>query len=147
MDFNTILCGDLLVKMDIATMHHALEARSPLLSKELLEFAPLLSPRFKVRNSKTKYILRMLSNQYLPKDIINQPKRGFEIPLKHWVDYELSEIIIDYLNKPEIATNFIQPEFIKNLLKNKISIPSEKRAKMIWSLFSLEVWYKNVYKR
>ena len=94
----------------------------------------------------TKYILRKLSKKYLPSQYINQPKRGFEIPLKKWVDNELSEIIHDYLNKPELVTNFIQPKFVEGVLNKKISMQSEKRAKILWSLFVTEVWYRNSFK-
>jgi len=143
MDFNTLLCGDLLVKMDIATMSNGLEGRSPFLSKELLEYAPQIPTRYKVSNTNTKYILRELSKKYLPLDLVNQPKRGFEIPLKDWVNNQLSEIISDYLNPAQFSSTFIDHKFINNMLNNQISMPSEKRAKILWSLFTLEVWYKN----
>jgi len=145
-DFDSVFCADLLVKMDIATMANSLEGRSPMLSKELLEFAPTLPTKYKVQKTKTKYILRQLSKKYLPSQYINQPKRGFEIPLKKWVDNELSEIIHDYLNKPELVTNFIQPKFVEGVLNKKISMQSEKRAKILWSLFVTEVWYRNSFK-
>ena len=67
MDFNNFLSGNLLVKMDIATMAHALEGRSPFLSKELLEFAPTLPTNFKIQKNNTKFILRELAKKYLPK--------------------------------------------------------------------------------
>ena len=143
MDFNSFMLGDLLVKMDIATMNNSLEGRSPFLSKELLEFSPRLPNVFKIRRTKTKYILRELSKKYLPLDLINQPKRGFEIPLKDWVDNQLSDIISDYLNPAELSQNFIDHRFIQNILNNQLNISPEKRAKILWSLFTLEVWYKN----
>jgi asparagine synthase (glutamine-hydrolysing) len=145
-DFNTILFGDLLVKMDIATMAHSLEGRSPLLSKELLEYAPTMADKYKVNGSQTKFILRELAKKYLPADLINQPKRGFEIPLKSWVNNELKSIIWDYLSPSNSYSSiFCKHSNIKLLLENKISnLSAEKRAKMIWSLFCLEVWHKKV---
>ncbi len=143
MDFNSFMQGDLLVKMDIATMSSSLEGRSPFLSKELLEFAPQIPNKYKINKTTTKYILRELSKQYLPKELITQPKRGFEIPLKNWVNNQLSEKINDYITSEGISSNFINKNFINKLLNNKISISSEKRAKILWSLFTLEVWYKN----
>ncbi len=148
LDFDNILPGDLLVKMDIATMAHSLEGRSPMLAKSLLEYVPTLPDRYKVNGQQTKHILRTLAEKYLPAELIHQPKRGFEIPLKNWVDNQLKNIIGDYILSPNAyCRNYVRPGFIEDLVNNKISVGKEKRAKMIWTLFSLEVWYKNCFLR
>lgn len=145
MDFQSILFSGLLPKMDIATMAHSLEGRSPFLSKDILEFAPGLSDRFKVNNITTKYILRDLAKKYLPPDLINQPKRGFEIPLKKWVDTELKEIIEGYLmSNDTLYSQIIRKSFIEDLIARKIKVSDERRAKMLFCVFGLEVWYKNL---
>jgi asparagine synthase (glutamine-hydrolysing) len=146
LDFNINLFNDLLVKMDIATMAHSLEGRSPFLCKELLEYAPTLDERFKVKGKTTKYLLRKLADKYLPPDLINQPKRGFEIPLKSWVNNQLKDLIFDYLCNPQAySRQFVNTQFLKDLLNDKATVPAEKRAKILWTLFSLEVWYYKVY--
>src|SRR6218665_247816 len=144
LDFDNILAGDLLVKMDIATMAHSLEGRSPLLSKELLEYTPSLPDAFKVRGGQTKFLLRKLAEKYLPSELIHLPKRGFEIPLKKWIDGQLKELIAyRILNSNAYCRQFVKPRFIEDLWQRKINCGDEKRAKMIWSLFALEVWYQN----
>ena len=146
LDFDFSLFGDLLVKMDIATMANSLEGRSPFLSKELLEYAPSLNDTFKIHGTTTKYLLRTLGKKYLPKELINQPKRGFEIPLKKWVENDLSDIINGYLRAQNAyVLNFIEPSFLYQLLDKKISISDEKRAKILWCMFSLEIWYHKCY--
>lgn len=146
LDFDNILAGNLLVKMDIATMAHSLEGRSPLLCKGLLEYIPTISDGYKIKGAQTKYLLRKLSEQYLPPELINQPKRGFEIPLKKWVDAQLKEMIASYILSPAAyCKNFVEPGFIENLWNRKLHTGDEKRAKMIWTLFALEVWYKKCY--
>jgi len=146
LDFDTNLFNDLLVKMDIASMANSLEGRSPFLSKELLEYAPGMNDEFKIKGSNTKYLLRQLAKKYLPAELIHQPKRGFEIPLKKWVDNELKEIMYAYLQSNHaVSRQFLQPAFIDGLLNNTARIPAEKRAKILWTLFSLEVWYSKVY--
>jgi len=144
MDFNLILQSDLLKKMDIATMSQSLEGRSPFLSKYMLEFAPMLADRFKIKGTTTKYILRELSKKYLPQELINQPKRGFEIPLKSWIENDLRENIFDVLNSDCYSQKFIDREFIKKLLEKKVDVSDEKRAKMLWTMYSLEIWHKNL---
>ncbi len=146
LDFDHILVANLLVKMDIANMANSLEGRSPLLGKEILEYVPALPDNYKIKGSTTKYLLRKLAVQYLPSDLINQPKRGFEIPLKKWIDGELRDLIASYILSPNAyCKNFVQPGFIENLWQRKIKTGDEKRAKMIWTLFALEVWYKKCY--
>ena len=146
LDFDNILAGNLLVKMDIATMAHSLEGRSPLLSKELLEYVPGLQDSLKIKGSTTKYLLRKLAEKYLPAELIHQPKRGFEIPLKKWIDGELKDLIASYvLNSNAYCRNFVEPSFIDKLWQREIRIGDEKRAKVIWTLFALEVWYKKCY--
>ena len=89
----------------------------------------------------------MLAAKYLPETLVGQPKRGFEIPLKNWVDNELKEIIFDYLASADcLYKNFIEENFVKNLLLKKIDIPAEKRAKILWTLLSMEIWYKKNYR-
>ena len=146
MDFTTTLFSDLLVKMDIANMANSVEGRSPFLCKELIEYAPRMADEFKVRGNTTKYLLRQLSKKYLPAELIDQPKRGFEVPLKNWVNNELRDIINDYLSADSSLTQqFIEKSFILDLLNDTVNIPAEKRAKILWSWLSLEIWYKKVY--
>ena len=146
LDFDINLFSDLLVKMDIATMANSQEGRSPFLSKEILEYVPSLPDRFKIKGKGTKFILRQLAGKYLPDSLINQPKRGFEIPLKRWIDDELKEPVFDYLSSDNnFYSNFVQPRFVKGLLTKKIKIADEKRAKILWTLLSLEIWHKKVY--
>ena len=145
MDFQTILFSGLLPKMDIATMAHSLEGRSPFLSKELLEFAPGLDDQFKINKTTTKYILRDLARKYLPAELIDQPKRGFEIPLKSWVNTSLKSMIEGYLLSADtIYPQLIKKSFILDLLADKVKISAERRAKILFSVFALEVWYKNI---
>jgi asparagine synthase (glutamine-hydrolysing) len=146
MDFDTNLFSDLLVKMDIATMANSLEGRSPFLSKELLEYVPAMNDKYKINGSTTKYLLRQLAKKYLPAELIDQPKRGFEIPLKDWVNGQLKNIIHDYIaSSTALNKRFIQSQFVNNLLENNIKISQEKRAKILWTIFSMEIWYKKIY--
>lgn len=148
MDFDTNLFSDLLVKMDIATMAHSLEGRSPFLGKDLLEYAPTLPDEYKIKGGSTKHLLRTLAGSYLPETLIHQPKRGFEIPLKKWIDHELHDMIRDYISSPNaFHRNLIKPSFSEALLEGKARVPAEKRAKILWTIFCLEVWYRKIYLR
>lgn len=147
LDFDTVLCDDFLVKIDIATMANSLEGRSPFLSKELLEYIPSINDDYKINGKTTKYLLRKLAANYLPEELIHQPKRGFEIPLKNWIDGELKDVVFDYLSgNNNFYNEFFQQNFVENILTKKIKISGEKRAKILWTLLSMEVWYQKIYK-
>lgn len=146
LDFENILPGDLLVKMDIATMAHSLEGRSPLLAREFLEYVPSLHDRYKISGGQTKFLLRKLAEKYLPAELINQPKRGFEIPLKKWIDAQLKDVIADHiLPTGAYCAQYVSTNFINQLWERKISTGDEKRAKMLWTLFALEIWHKRCF--
>ncbi|MDD3324189.1 MAG: asparagine synthase (glutamine-hydrolyzing) [Sulfurospirillaceae bacterium] len=142
LDYSLLLFGDLLVKMDIATMAHSLEGRSPFLSKYMLSLTPTLSSTCKIKGKETKSLLRTLAKKYLPPELINQPKRGFEVPLKKWVEDDLKEPIFDALSGRSYSSSFIDKNFIDALLANKVNVSAEKRAKMLWCMYCLEVWRK-----
>jgi asparagine synthase (glutamine-hydrolysing) len=144
LDFDITLFNDFLVKMDIATMAHSLEGRSPMLCREILEWVPSLPDSFKVKGSSTKYLLRRLAAKYLPEELIHQPKRGFEVPLKQWVDGSLRTLIMDYLTSPNaLYKGLLKPGFVEAVIEKKQVMPSEKRAKILWTLTCLEIWYRH----
>lgn len=143
LDSQLLLFSDLLVKMDIATMSHALESRSPFLSKYMLELVPRIPDRYKIHRTKTKVVLRKLAEKYLPAALIHLPKRGFEVPLVEWVRHTLREPIQDMLTNGSFVESFIDKKFIQQMLENKLSLADEKRARIIWNWFCLEVWHRN----
>lgn len=141
LDFKLQLPGDLLVKMDIALMAHSLEGRSPLLSREILDFVPRLPDALKIRGGTTKYLLRQLAKNYLSDTLIDQPKRGFEIPLLDWTNGLLRDNIFDRLTANAYVGSLVPYGLIEDLKHNASRYDPEKRAKMLWTLYVAEVWH------
>src|SRR5690606_15328739 len=88
---------DLLMKADRTCMYWGVENRDPFLDKELVNFAMQISASQKTKNRSTKYILKKIAYQYIPEDLLNQPKKGFSIPLSDWLHNYLKGFIVEHL--------------------------------------------------
>jgi len=143
LDTKLLLANDLLKKMDIATMANSLEVRSPFLSKYLLEYAPCIPIGLKINSTRTKYALRLLAKKY---NLFNWnlSKKGFEVPLSSWVNNELRDNIHDRLEANSFSSNFVDKKFIYETLNKKNVISGEKRSKVLWTLYSLEIWHSSL---
>ncbi len=135
--FNFYLPNDILTKVDRASMYNNLEVRSPFLSKSIIEFSMQLNNKFKVKNGKTKHILRELCLNKIPKKIINRKKHGFAIPLSDIIRGPLKEKIQDTLLS---SNNNINEYFNKTKLEGLLNkhFNGKERKKTIWSIYILE---------
>jgi asparagine synthase (glutamine-hydrolysing) len=97
LDFKRYLSDDILTKVDRASMAYSLEARVPLLDHRIVEFAYSLPTDIRLQNDK-KSILKDILYKYVPKELIDRPKRGFSVPLKHWFRDELKDRLFDKID-------------------------------------------------
>ena len=105
LDAKYTMNDDYLQKTDVATMAFSLEARAPLLSRSVIEWAMQLPTNWKVRLFNNKYLLRKLSYRYIPRDIMDRPKRGFGVPIDEWLRNQLSSCSSDRINDKEYYKN------------------------------------------
>jgi asparagine synthase (glutamine-hydrolysing) len=142
-DFNTYLPDDLLVKMDIATMAHSLEARSPFLDRELIEFAASLPGERKLRGRERKVILREALRGWIPDRILDGPKRGFGLPIAaDWFRGELREQTAELLTDSRAASRgYFRQETLRTLLDRHQSGREDNSAKL-WTLMMFELWHR-----
>ena len=110
-DFYRYLSDDILTKVDRATMAYSLEARVPLLDHRIVEFAYSLPVELKLRNGK-KSILKDILYKYVPKELIDRPKKGFSVPLQHWFRDELKDVLYD---KIESLDERFNKQYIRKL--------------------------------
>ncbi len=143
-DVDTYLVGDLIAKVDIATMAHGLEARSPFLDPGLMQFAASLPAAMKVRGREKKWILREALRGTLPDDLLDRPKQGFSVPLSAWLRTELrpwaTEILLD---RGTVGRGYFDPAAVESLL-DRHAAGSDALAKPIWALLMLELWHREL---
>jgi len=142
MDIMTSLAGDLLVKMDIATMANSLEARAPFLDQRLMEFAAKLPPEFKMRNLVKKYILKKAIKDLVPDENVYRRKMGFALPVGRWFRGELKEFLCDNLLAGSFfKRGYFKPEAVKNMVKRHTE-NKEDFSHQLWTLLMLELWHR-----
>ena len=117
-DLKFYLPGDLLTKVDRATMQNSLEARVPLLDHRLVEYSLNLDEKLKRKNGDSKYLLKEVLYDYVPKELFDRPKWGFGIPLNLWLSNELKPLLDKYINQSVLEQfSFYKVEEILNLKK------------------------------
>jgi asparagine synthase (glutamine-hydrolysing) len=141
-DFHTYLPDDLLVKMDVASMAHGLETRSPLLDHVLLEWAMGIPVEVKMAGGTTKSLLKAAMAPYLPADILHRKKMGFNCPIDQWFRHELRELAYDTLLGPKArARGLMRPDYVRRLLDEHCSGERNHHTRL-WALLMLELWFE-----
>jgi asparagine synthase (glutamine-hydrolysing) len=141
-DVETYLPNDLLVKMDIATMASSLEARSPFLDHEVMEFCAALPPRYKASGTRLKHLLRTVGAELLPAQTLSRRKSGFVVPVGDWIRGELRGWTEDLLLSPRaLKRGYFQPETLRQLVDGHLE-GREDRSFELWALLWLELWHQ-----
>lgn len=146
-DMASYLVDDVLVKVDRMTMANSLEARSPLLDHELMEFAARIPPELKLRGGQTKYLLRQVARDLLPEHVLNKRKQGFAIPLARWLRGDLRELMRDTLSAAQLRKRGI---FNENEVERCIGehlAGTHDHSTRLWLLLSYELWAQSFMDR
>ena len=143
-DVETYLPDDLLVKMDIATMAHSVEARSPFLDPHLMQFAASLPPKHKLDARGGKLLLKNALRGILPDEVIDRPKMGFAVPLARWLRNELRDLPENVLLDPgTVERGYFRRNEIEHLIWEHRENVADHSARL-WALLQLEMWHREV---
>ena len=138
-DNSTSLPDDLLVKMDIASMAHALEVRSPLLDQKLVELFASFPVNLKVRGRETKYLLKKMAETRVPPEVLYRRKQGFDLPVREWMAGPMHGFVREALSQAA-------PALAQHLnMKAALALADEHAAgknhkNMLWRLVMLALW-------
>lgn len=141
-DAGLYLPDDLLVKVDIASMAHSLEARSPFLDHEFMEFAATIPFELKVRGRIKKYILKRALAGLLPERILHRPKMGFGVPIDHWLRHELRDVAYEtLLGSRAVSRGYFQVRTVRRMLDEHMQGKAGWHY-LLWNLLMLELWHR-----
>ncbi len=143
-DVQTYLADDLLVKMDVATMAHSLEARSPLCDHQLMELAASLPMARKVSGAEPKSLFKRAVSGWLPASVVYRPKQGFMIPMRDWLRPGLAA---DLLLDPAALDRGLFAEDRLRALVAEYAEGTGGHEYRIWTLIVLELWFRTFIDR
>lgn len=142
-DKQSYLMDGVLVKMDRATMACSLEGRVPLLDHRIAEFAATLPLDLKLRDGQGKWILRQVLYKYVPKDLIERPKKGFSLPIAEWLRGPLKNWAASLLETKRLeAEGFLEPNLVAQKWHEHLSGKRDWSAQL-WSVLMFQLWLKN----
>lgn len=136
------LPGDILTKVDRASMAHSLEVRVPLLDHKLMEWVGRINPELKMKNNIGKYILKKTFESIIPNNILYRKKKGFELPFRHWINSELNQEIRNRLfHSSYLPENIFNKDAIRKIL-NKSENGNDEHDFLLWALLMFEAFYR-----
>jgi len=141
-DIKNYLVDDVLVKTDRSTMAAGLEAREPFLDQSILKYIARVPIELKYKGGESKYLLKKILFKYLPKEIFQRPKAGFNIPVYDWLKNDWEDIVEEYLRPEKIKKEGIfQSGFIEEIVtkqRNGKYVNPDK----LWLLINFQIWHQ-----
>lgn len=148
LDMDTYLPGDILCKVDRASMKYSLEARCPILDTDVMEYSFRIPHKYKYCKGNKKHILKDIAYDYIPKELLDRPKVGFGVPLDKWLRGPLREQVLEmtelsFLEEQGIFDGQFLHSFMQQYLGSGDKGPGtgENYSNIIWSLFVFQKWY------
>ena len=143
-DTRLFLPGLNLAYTDRASMAASVEVRVPFVDPAVARAAFSIDGAAKIRRRQGKVALKQAAESWLPREIVHRPKASFSAPLRAWVRNDLQELIRDVLVDGELAgSGMIRGEALSRSIQDE-QAGREDRAKQIWQLLTLELWYRHV---
>ena len=149
LDMDTYLPGDILCKVDRASMKYSLESRCPILDKDVMEYSFRMSHKLKYERGNKKRILKDIAYDFIPRELLDRPKVGFAVPLDKWLRGPLKEQLMDMCSKDYLTRQGIfDADFVANLIEGYIRTgdggpkTGANYSRLSWSFFTFQQWYR-----
>lgn len=138
-DIANYLAEDILKKVDLASMLNSLEVRVPFLDYRLVPLVLSLPDEYKIRNCKTKWLLKRIAGSYLPRRIIRRPKRGFTVPISQWI--KNSSLIKRFVSDRQYYEHgLLNYDYVGRLFREHVNGKADW-ARQLWLVFVFNYWW------
>ena len=144
-DLETYLPGDILVKVDRATMAHSLESRAPWLDHRLAELAGRLPAHYKLHGRVGKHIFKTAVEPYIPPQLLTRSKMGFVVPLSQWFRSSLKPVFESTVLRPEMEQYISLPEVRRIWAEHQSGLRNNQTK--LWNLLMLARWDEHHYRQ
>lgn len=139
-DFKTYMVDDILTKLDRATMSVSLEGRDPFLDHRIVEYAARIPMDMIYRNGQSKHILRRILYKHVPRELIERPKMGFNAPLHHWFEKDLSALLNTYLGEERLKKDGTFDSRAVSSMVRDFTDGKSVNINTLWSILMYEMW-------
>lgn len=145
-DTKTYLTDHNLAYSDKAMMAASIEGRPPLVDHRIVELMFKLPPEYRINKGVQKYLLKKVSEKYLPNDIIYRKKAPFSAPMRGWLKKELKEMVYDLLSYDSVKQRGVyNPDYVQKLILNNDK-GMQDNSQLIWRLMVNEIWFRTFFK-
>jgi asparagine synthase (glutamine-hydrolysing) len=148
LDMDTYLPEDILVKMDRASMKYSLENRCPIMDTEVMEYSFRIPHKYKYFKGDKKHILKDITYDYIPRQLLDRPKTGFGVPMDQWLRGPLKEQLLDFSSTAFLKKQGIfDPEYVSKFINDYVvkgdggPATGANYSKIAWSFFIFQQWY------
>jgi asparagine synthase (glutamine-hydrolysing) len=139
-DFSSYLVDNCLAKVDRMSLACSIEARVPLLDRELVELAFRVPPDLKYDGRRSKILLKRIAARRLPRDCVYRPKEGFSIPIKNWLRQEFRGLVEHHLDSARLrAQGLFEPAMVQRLWQEHLANRAN-HSHILWSLLVFQQW-------
>ena len=154
LDMETYLPGDILCKVDRAAMKYSLETRCPILDREVMEYSFRLPHEYKYRKGNKKRILKDVTYDFIPRELLERPKKGFSVPLDAWLRGALREELFTFADREFLKNQGIfDPDYVNSFV-NDYAVKGDggsgsgaNYSRIVWAFFMFQKWYEAYRKK
>ena len=146
-DMTSYLPDEIMTKTDRASMRFSLEMRCPVLDHRIVDYSMRIPLKYKYKDGIKKYILKDILYDYIPKEMMDRPKKGFGVPIRKWLMSNLSDNLKRYLDKEYIdAQGIFDSKALNDLYRSFIRDEQNSTTQMMWSYYVFQMWLEKYCK-